>query len=159
MLIEHVFIDQLTWHCLTGCTIDKTINPPAKLHKLDFSSIVRSAFSRPLFTVLETDHMDSAWLLKESNKRQKHNYCNISVLPNLHYQNEKKTRSFLIATISWKLSSCWLQLVVHFGTTRKYHILGKLCFGVVSGLFLKTGKPDWAESFFIGFLPFSHKFW
>ena len=32
-------------------------------------------------------------------------------------------------------------------------------FRVVFGLFLETGKPDWAESFFIGFLPFSHKFW
>ena len=43
-------------------------------------------------------------------------------------------------------------------TTWKYHVLGRLRFRVVFGLFLKTGKPDWAESFFIGFLPFSHKF-
>ena len=29
-----------------------------------------------------------------------------------------------------------------------------------SGHFLLwTGKPDWANSFFVGLMPFSHKFW
>ena len=44
-------------------------------------------------------------------------------------------------------------------TSRKYHILGKLRFREVFRLFLQSGKPDWAGSFFIDFLPFSHKSW
>ena len=44
-------------------------------------------------------------------------------------------------------------------TSRKYHILGKLRFREVFRLFLQSGNPDWAGSFFIDFLPFSHKFW
>ena len=44
-------------------------------------------------------------------------------------------------------------------TTRKYHFLGMWYFWVVFWIFLLTGKPDWANSFFIGLVPFSHKFW
>ena len=44
-------------------------------------------------------------------------------------------------------------------TTRKYHFRRNWSFWVVFWIFLLTGKSDWANSFFVGLVPFSHTFW
>ena len=43
--------------------------------------------------------------------------------------------------------------------TQKCHFYEKQYFWVVLGIFLLTGKSDWALVFVIGLVPFSHKFW
>ena len=44
-------------------------------------------------------------------------------------------------------------------TTRIYHFPRKWYFRVVFWIFLLTGKSDWADSFLVGLVPFSHTFW
>ena len=44
-------------------------------------------------------------------------------------------------------------------TSRKNQFPKKTIFRLVFWIFLLTGKSDWALVFFVGLVPFSHKFW